>query len=378
MNKKLNYLVIIFILLGPILDITNFFNLPFNTIIRGIFLVSITIYLIINKKEIKLLIPILIFSIVYFLYQIFYLKYGLILSISTILKLIYLPISILFFKEYSLVINKDKLLLKVILLYIILYLFSYIFKIGGNAYLDIERKQGFKGMFSSINEFSAIITCLLPIVINYLKENKKYISILLIIITSLICSLLIGTKILTGGIIIIVLYFLYQEKNIILKSKYKVFIITSFILLAIIGCILFTKTRTYNNMIIQKDYFNVDNIISIEFINKVIFNDRLTFLYDNYNYFINQDIIKILLGIGINDSTKLVEIDIFDIIFRYGIIGLICFLVPIVSVIKNTKLRSIDRFSLILLILISLSSGHVLIYPAVSIYLALTVNRSVE
>ena len=98
MNKKLNLLVIIFLLLNPILDVTSFLNLPFSIIIRSLFLVGIVLYLFINKKELKLLIPLLIFSIISFIYQYFYLKFGLTETVSSIFKFLYLPVSILFFK----------------------------------------------------------------------------------------------------------------------------------------------------------------------------------------------------------------------------------------------------------------------------------------
>lgn len=109
MNKKLNLLVIIFLLLNPILDVTSFLNLPFSIIIRSLFLVGIVLYLFINKKELKLLIPLLIFNIISFIYQYFYLKFGLTETVSSIFKFLYLPVSILFFKNYSLAAEKSKI-----------------------------------------------------------------------------------------------------------------------------------------------------------------------------------------------------------------------------------------------------------------------------
>ena len=135
---------------------------------------------------------------------------------------------------------------------------------------------------------------------------------------------------------------------------------------------LFTKTRTYQNMVVQNSFFKVDKVLSLDFLNRVIYNDRLSFLSDNYNYFKKQNIIKILFGIGLaNNDIKMVEIDIFDIIFRFGIIGFIIYIIPIILSISWNKLRKVDKISLILFLIISLTSGHVLIYPAVSIYIAL-------
>lgn len=380
MNKKLNLLVIIFLLLNPILDVTSFLNLPFSIIIRSLFLVSIVLYLFINKKELKLLIPLLIFSIISFIYQYFYLKFGLTETVSSILKFLYLPVSILFFKNYSLTIEKSKIETIILITYLGIYLFSYLFKIGANAYLPTDGKSGFKGLFSSINEFSAIIVSLLPIAVNYLKSKKNYIVLIIILICSSIASLLIGTKVLMGGIIFTILYLIWDEKNFFLRQskKIKIMVISLFVILIMISGFLFTKTRTYKNMQVQQDFFKVDNIFSLEFINRVIYNDRLTFLDDNYTYYKNQNIDKKLLGIAINNNDiKMVEIDIFDILFRYGIVGIILFVSSIMTI-NFKEIKDYDKISMILLVIISLTSGHVLIYPAVSIYFSLAVAKDKE
>lgn len=379
MNKKINYLVIAFLLLNPILDVASFFNLPFSIIIRSLFLASITVYLFIKKKELKFLIPLLIFSIISSIYQYFYLKFGITETISSTLKFLYLPVSILFFKNYIFTVEKNKIESIILITYLGIYLLSYVLKIGADAYLPTDGKSGFKGLFSSINEFSAIIVCLLPIVTSYFKERKKYLILVLIILGSMAASLLMGTKVLMGGIIFTVFYLLWQERNILLKQtrKVKAIFTLCLIIVMVMGCFMFTKTRTYQNMLVQQDFFKVDNIFSLEFVNRIVYNDRLTFLNDNFNYYKKHDTKELLLGIGIsNNDIKLVEIDIFDILFRYGILGLILFIGSISLNINWKEINKCDKISLILLIIVSLTSGHVLIYPAVSVYFALAIARS--
>lgn len=379
MNKKLNLLIIIFLILNPILDVASFLGLLFSIIIRSLFLVYMIVYLFLSKKEVKLLIFLLVFGIISFVYQYLYLNFGFMEIASSVSKFLYLPVSILFFKNYLFNIKKEKIETIILISYLSIYLLSYIFNIGQDAYLATDGKSGFKGLFSSINEFSAIIVCLLPIVTTYLKKNKKILLLIYIIISSLIASLLIGTKILMGGIIFTLLYLLWQERKYFYKfsKKIKILVVICFTVFLVIGGFLFTKTRTYQNMLVQKDFFKVDNIFSLEFVNRVIYNDRLTFLNDNFNYYKNQDISKVLLGIGINDySIKMVEIDIFDIIFRYGIVGMIVFISSIILSINFKNITSNDKISLLLLIIISLTSGHVLIYPAACIYLALVFSKN--
>ncbi len=379
MNKKINYLVIVFLLLNPILDVASFLNLPFSIIIRSLFLASITVYLFIKKKELKFLISLLIFSIISSIYQYFYLKFGITETISSTLKFLYLPVSILFFKNYIFTVEKNKIESIILITYLGIYLLSYVLKIGADAYLPTDGKSGFKGLFSSINEFSAIIVCLLPSVTSYFKERKKYLILVLIILGSMAASLLMGTKVLIGGIIFTVFYLLWQERNILLKysRKVKAIFTLCLIIVMVMGCFMFTKTRTYQNMLVQQDFFKVDNIFSLEFVNRIVYNDRLTFLNDNFNYYKKQDTKELLLGIGIsNNDIKLVEIDIFDILFRYGILGLILFIGSISLNINWKEINKCDKISLILLIIVSLTSGHVLIYPAVSVYFALAIARS--
>ena len=382
MNKKLNLLIIIFLLLGPILDVTSFLGLPCSILVRSTFLIGIILYLLWYKKSLKLLIPLLAFGLVNLLYQYLYLKSGMVTSISASLKFLYLPVSILFFNAYQVDTNKDKLLLTVLITYLSIYLLSYVFKIGADAYLPTDGKSGFKGLFSSINEFSAIIVGLLPISLTYLKKKEKCLLFIFVLLASIGSSLLIGTKVLMGGILFTVFYLLYQERDKLFfkkSKKGKIMIIGILIISIICGSILFTKTRTYQNMVIQNSFFKVDKILSLDFVNKVIYNDRLSFLSDNYQYFKSQNIIKILFGIGLTDNkVKMVEIDIFDIIFRYGVIGFITFIIPIISSIKWKNIRKVDKISLLLFLIISLTSGHVLIYPAVSIYMAFIQKEEIE
>lgn len=367
--------IIIFLLLGPILDITVFYNLPFNIIVRGIYLLIITYLIFRKKKDIKLVCLLLMFGLIQFIFQKFYLDYSYKDIMSNIFKFLYLPLSILYFKNLKL--KKERVLSIILFMYIGIYLFSYITKIGASAYLETDGKTGFRGLFTSINEFSAIIVGLLPIVSNYLKNKKKYLILSILFITSIICSLLIGTKVLIAGIIITLLFLIYQEKEYLYdkRSLIQKTIIIIFMIVMIIGFIyLFTKTRIYKNMMVQSDFFKPKNFG--EFFNHVLFNDRLSFLNINFNYFKSTNILNWLLGIGFNNSNvKMVEIDIFDILFRYGLLGLSLFLYMFKKI-NYKDLKSCDKLALVLLIAISLTSGHVLIYPNVCIYIGLLASKN--
>lgn len=378
-NIVKKYGVIFFLLLGPILDVFSFYENPFNIICRTIFLISIILYLLFNKKDYKYLLPLLIFSIIMFFYQYIYLNINLIGVCSNILKFLYLPMGMLFFKNYDLEIPKEQVLTIIIFTYLIIYYFSYFTGLGANAYLETDGKSGFKGLFSSINEFSAILVCLIPVVFTYLNNKRKYITLVLLIFLITGCSLLIGAKVLLGGLIFGIGYLLFQERKRLFfdrSLKSKIVILIFIVGVIISGCYLFTKTRTYKNMLVQNDFFKVEKVLSLEYLNKVIYNDRFSFAGTNFKYFGRQGIVKQLFGIGIQDTNvKMIEIDFLDIIIRYGIVGFLVFTISSILIISKCKVQGSNLLSLILLVIISLTSGHVLFYPAVSIYFGVLLER---
>ena len=371
MNKIIEKVLVVFLLIQPFLDViatTNYSIL--NIIVRGLFLLLIVIYLLFNKKNIAILISTLVSGLILFGINIYF-NLGIVTSISNVMKLYYLPITILFFVNIKNSID-NKIITYVLFIYLILFLSSYIFGFGYNNYKLSDGKQGFRGIFNSINEISAIIIGLLPLALNYLKNKSNYIISIMLIVFTFLVALLTGTKVLMIGLFIIIIFIYIKSAIKIFKNMSTIKKIISIIVISIIilgGIYLLTYTRFYKNMLVQQKFFKSYNILSIDFINKVLFNNRLTFLKDNFLFYKSQKLINIIFGIGYsNQSIKLVEIDIFDILFRFGIFGLIGFIVPIIYIVKKIKLDKISLFSIILLILISLTSGHVLLSPNVSIY----------
>lgn len=369
-------LISIFFLLGPWLDVASFLNiggtLSLSMVVRTLFLGIVLAQLIRKKTGWKELILVLSVGGILFLYSILSLKQGIFSSLSSTLKLLYLPMILLYFKNYSWEDDKYRVLEIVLFTYLGIFLCSYLFGFGAAAYLETDGKSGFKGLFSSINEFSAIVVSLLFFVGTYLKKKKIYIPLILLFIFSFWVSLLIGTKVLLGGILLTLCYFLYLErKKLFFDRSFKVksAIVLLIVIFLIGGGILFTRTRTYQNMKIQQDFFKVKNIISYDFMNRVLFNDRLTFLKNNFDYYKDQSITRQVFGIGIlEDEVKMVEIDFFDILFRYGVFGFFFFLVIFIYWIPWKKMEIESLLATILLLLISCTSGHVLFYPAVCIY----------
>ena len=69
--------------------------------------------------------------------------------------------------------------------------------------------------------------------------------------------------------------------------------------------------------------------------------------------------------------------DLFDLLFRFGVVGLILYLSIFIKVFKSikiTKFNSIYLYSIILLLIISFVSGHVLFNPSVSLYFGVLIG----
>lgn len=68
--------------------------------------------------------------------------------------------------------------------------------------------------------------------------------------------------------------------------------------------------------------------------------------------------------------------DLFDIFFRFGIIGLIVYIIPIIYLLKHNKVKNNNYLiSIILILFISLIVGHVLIKPSVSIVVSVIIIK---
>ena len=177
-NKKMDY-ISLFFLLGPILDVTAFLGLggtySISMIIRTMFLAILIFFLLKKKGGWKEVLGIVVVSSILFGYPYVSLKEGLSTSLSSTLKLIYLPVILLYFKNYSWEGERNKVLEMILFTYLIIFISSYVLGIGADAYLETDGKSGFKGLFSSINEFSAIIVSLLFYVGCTLKKEKQYI-----------------------------------------------------------------------------------------------------------------------------------------------------------------------------------------------------------
>ena len=386
-DKLFNKLVPILLILFPFIDVltslqirNNINFLSIGTIIRGIFLILIIIYLKKKKINTKVLIIFALYLILEIGYIFLFTKSNLYSEISNIFEIFYLPFLIYFFRKYE---NKkidDRFVFIIYLIYLNLIIIPKLLGVGFNISEIYKNKHGYYGLFYSGNEVSAIILGLLPIVINYVFKLKNYIIKALFYIETIIVIILLGTKTLFFGSIIVALYYFikylkYNFKNI--KNLYKTFIVLMPILIIICLIIYMPKTSVYKNIKEQLRFYKIDEaseVMSENMLNKVVFSSRLSFLKKvNNEYINNNNKYGFIYGLSRERILQIkdIEIDIFDIFYSIGIFGSFVYLILLFYALKGVHLRKYYKFSFILFILMSLFSGHILIKPMVSIYIAL-------
>lgn len=374
MNKRLNKFITFFLILQPVLDVITSIQirneigfLSISAIIRGLFLIFIIIYLYKNKINTKYIFLFTLYVFLAMSYYFFYTKNNLIVEIMNIIKIFYLPFLIYFFTNINNKNINDKLITIIYLIYLNLIIIPYIFGFGFNVYKPFENKGGYIGLFYGGNEVSAIILGLMPIVFDYIINAKNYILKILILIETILVITLIGTKTLYLGFIIVLFYLIFKYKNKINK-KY----ILLFLLLIIFTIIIFPKLNVSKNLKVALDFYKVEKVNDLfekNNIDNIIFSKRLTYLSNTNKLFINSNNMSLLYGIGLDSFKRVIEIDIFDLFYSIGIFGFITYILMLIF--QKLKLNNKYLFSLILFIIISLLSGHVLLEPMVSIYLAL-------
>ncbi len=386
-NKIISLILMILVIFQPVMDALTYlqirysFNfLSISSIIRTITLCLIILYLLFTKDKRKEIWFLLIYFIAYLGIQSLILNNDFSNSLNSILTIFYLPSIIIFLNKVN--IDKKYFNLKIVmftyLIYLNLIIVPYLFKYGNYANNFYEGKNGFYGLFYGGNEISNILVIMLPLVIEYLVQEKSYFLIGLTFMELLLCIYLVGTKTLILGSIIISIYFLFKYLRPVYKSldnKKKYSLWTLLILLIIGTIILLPKMAVTKNIIRAINYygFNLNNIFSLNGLDKLIFSSRLEVLGKVSNLYLNSPLINILMGLGKSyvNTFKGIEIDVFDIFFSIGIIGILVYGYLCFKNIKDVKLKGIYLFTFILSIMISLVTGHILNTPNVSIYVGL-------
>lgn len=385
-SKLFDKLIFIFIIIQPFIDAITMYQIrspikiiSISVVTRGLFLLIISFWLYKNCRK-KLLFYILLgYFVIDVVYIILFTNNSIYQEIANLFQIFYLPLVILFFQLYE---NKKvnlSLIFKVYLIYLNFIIVPYFLHIGVYASEYYPGKSGYYGLFNGGNEISAVILAMLPWIIHYLSNNRNVFLKIFTAIETIFCIYLIGTKTILLGSIIVLLYFLIPKifkifKKDVLKNILISILIATILLILII--IVVPSMPLYKNILLALKFFNVNSLtdfLKIEVIDNIIFSGRLNILENINEIYCNSQFITYIFGLGETTllNLKLIEIDIFDIFYSIGILGIFIYLMFMIKGIKKAKLKSIYLFSFILLIFVSLFTGHILTSTCVSIYLGL-------
>lgn len=419
-NKKTATLIYIFLILQPFLDLFTSLMVRYTTfpitigmLLRGLFLLFCIILFVKSKsihkrKSIIYLTFLSLFCILYFItktdiFTIEFLK----TEIIYMFKYLYFPIiTICLINVYDeLELDKDKLF-KIFTInaitYAVLILIPEITKTSFASY--IGSNKGTVGWFYAANEIGAITVALLPYVYYTLFARMPVFKTSIIFIIIILADVLLGTKTSFIGMLITeLLYLLYNLFN--YKKNRGYGLIVSIMIVIISFCIIpqipaiknLQNAITNSSQIVEEPPKNNSEVIiknqSLKRIVTVALSGRDVFLFNTLNIYNDVSLVDKTLGIGFvnrdsinnEDIEKLIEMDLLDILFHYGIIGFIIYFGPLIYIIYRT-IKSIikSKFQLSffkltniyvigIMTLISLIAGHVYSAPAVSIYIAFSV-----
>ena len=255
--------------------------------------------------------------------------------------------------------------------------FSYLILIG-NIFLKYiglgypmyeDGKIGSKGFFYAGNEISALLIILSSIIAYRLWMNNSKLKYFLFLLLNIVVGVTVSSKTAILGVIIVFLLLPIRGSFIKINIK-KLLIIVSSVFVIIPSIIIYYWDYILKSTIfIRLNYFwNEVDILTFLLSNRNnFFNDAFDIYKENYNLF------EKTIGVGqsryeyLNNNIT-VEIDIIDIFFSLGFIGLILFLLFNVYLFiqsinfKRTQINIYSGFVFLMgfiLFIISTTAGHV-------------------
>ena len=404
---------------------TRFIDFPvtIGVVVKGLSLVVALVYVFFfskckyRKHTIFYVIGICIFEGIYFLTKPDIWNFsGLFTEVMYAFKYLYCPIMLLcLYNVFHDLDIQTSLIKKIVsvncLVYAALLLIPYLTGTGFASYAyDFE---GNTGWFYAANEIGAILIVLSICIFNFMDNDKMWKILLAAPIIYAIST--IGTKVSYLGIIASVLI---SSVVFIFNNKKKRFLLPAMLISLLIACCFGSVAIDNINVLAEMDnlppsledvteevteypiedgfgdgtydsaadYIRDHKLLNV--INHALSN-RILFTLENFDYLAKGGASSILFGLGWADRTsvhynyykKVIEIDIFDILVHFGLVGFAIYFAPflylIAKYLKHIKQIPVASYAYIfasLLILgISCIAGHILGAPAVSIYLILLI-----
>lgn len=396
-------IIIGYLLLGPVLDCVTALSLHlFHASFTGIMVIKMVFLGILlydlffisqnkHKNKIELMVLAILIYMALFTVQILYQKgpdvFG--YELQCLFRTFFFPIVLLtlynLYLESRLKVNSIYMSL-ILICYLAFILIPMITRTGFDSYA--YSKVGTVGWFHSSNEIGGILSILFPFLFQNLLNQKKWILLIGICIISVI-YFAIGTKVPILSILLtFVIYGLLYCVQMMQKQKWKQLSCFGIIIGIAIGSLLFVvpKTSFYKNIKLHLEFLDihkVSDLLTIDKIDHFVFSERIQFLENTLESYEIAPINQKLLGIGYIENyatdtvnTKLIEMDYYDVWFRHGIIGSVMYFFPFILILGKIyqKIKTCYAInyivSILIILLLSLFSGHIITAPSVSILVA--------
>ena len=395
---KNNKLILILFSLYPIIDLitalqARYFAFPISLgiVVRGlIILMLFGIVVFKNNSKYRLLTIsyfalVIVYGGIYFLTK---LDANFIREAINFFKMFSFPTMLVLLLNFYDDLGIDKRSIKNIIyingyLFALILVIAFLTKTGNLTYPAKYHLGGYMGYFYAANEISAIAVLLFPFMYEKISNSIFFKVVGLI---SAMIFLMIGTKTVLIGISITTVYYvvvsLMKKKNRILYLTFMIAILVFAYFSPAYQNIVTRHNRINENLVVNENTllaYNTDDTSDKD----IISSGRDEFLKDNNKVFKKSDLNEKLFGLGYTRyDLRLVEMDICDIFYRGGIVGLIIYVMPFIYfgylIIKKifTKFNlniANSYLSLGFGVMLAVLSGHVLVSPAVNIYLALII-----
>lgn len=285
-------------------------------------------------------------------------------SLTLLIRVLYTIVMYIFFKNQILknaiyTINRVKNIIFINWLIVVAAIF--LGAIGYGEYSYATAFIGTKGYFIAGNELSGTFFILTSMVM-YFSKSKT--NLFFIIVTSILVSVLIASKVSLLSTIFAVL-FVIKCKLIKLNALVKYLIFS----IALIASSFTLYTVLAESDILTRWLFFYEK----DGLGYLLFSGRLEFISNPLTDFKTFGLLDFIFG---NPSISTVEMDFIDILMHFGVLGVLLFYSMIFYVVlkvfrSNSSFRTITLFIDVLLLIISSLAGHIIFSGLAGLFIAL-------
>ncbi|SEO24262.1 Glycosyltransferase involved in cell wall bisynthesis [Amphibacillus marinus] len=385
MAQKINITTFIlgFLLLQPFIDLLVCVSNIWPSVIRGGFLFGVVFYLFLTKQSRIYLCFLSVYILLHLAVLIVFKDpVSMDFELSYVIKTLYFSVILLLYRQIESPQRLYPILMTNMVVLNAIMLLATLTDSGKRTY-NMLAKLGHTGWFFSGNELSVIFAIgIVILIIDWFNclTRQRYISVSILIIIHSYHMLIIGTKVSLFSLLIVLASSIVVM---VVKGKQHSALYLTLLLTTVLLLLPLTPAGHNTMRLVNNQQTELEGEVNLNpSINEVL-SGRRDFLADNLEQFNQAPLLLKLFGLGYgglySTSPKLVEMDGFDWLFGFGLVGFALLLYPLIKTgldicLSLRSWRSPEVSLLLLAISLaagsSLTAGHVLSAPAVSIYLA--------